>query len=350
MNILIDIGHPAHVHLFKHTARLLIQQGHHVWFTARRMPIIEQLMKAEGFTFRCVGGKHQTLAGKGLSVVHQTLWTIAFAWRHHIDVGLSSGLVQTIAALLSPMRAVVMDDDDSEVEPLMAHLCHPFCHTVLTPDAIKRKSTHACYYAGTHELAYLHPRWFKPDPTVLEAVGLRVGDPFFIMRFVAFHGHHDIGESGLTLEQKLLIAEKLAQHGRVIVSSEAALPSPLEPYRMAVPADKIHSLMAYASLYVGDSQTMTSESALLGVPALKCNTFSGRLSVPNMLEAAGLCMSFTPSQFDTMMRSLDALLQQPDYGRAQWIGRRDTLLERMIDVSSFVATYITDTMDKKNRH
>ena len=46
---------------------------------------------------------------------------------------------------------------------------------------------------------------------------------------------------------------------------------------------------------------MTSEAAILGVPALKCNTFAGRLSVPNELEQKyGLCYAYQPCEFDRL--------------------------------------------------
>ena len=35
MRILVDIGHPAHVHLFKHFALEMVKNGHDVLFTAR---------------------------------------------------------------------------------------------------------------------------------------------------------------------------------------------------------------------------------------------------------------------------------------------------------------------------
>ena len=53
---------------------------------------------------------------------------------------------------------------------------------------------------------------------------------------------------------------------------------------MPIPPESIHSLLYYAKMFIGDSQTMTTEAAILGTPALKCNTFAGKLSVPNELE------------------------------------------------------------------
>ena len=37
-------------------------------------------------------------------------------------------------------------------------------------------------------------------------------------------------------------------------------------------------------MFIGDSQTMTSEAAVLGVPSLRCNSFAGRISYINEQE------------------------------------------------------------------
>jgi predicted glycosyltransferase len=213
---------------------------------------------------------------------------------------------------------------------------------VFPPDCIRRKTPHAVYYRGTHELAYLHPNRFSPDPSVLHHAGLAEGERFFIMRFVALKGHHDVGQQGLTLEQKHTLVEMLKSHGRVIITSERAVEPEFEPYRLPVPPEEIHSLMAYSSMFVGDSQTMTSEAAILGVPALKCNTFAGRLSVPNMLEDKyGLCYAYLPERFEDMLAQIRHLLDMPSESlHAEWQAKRQRMLQEMIDPTEFFINYI----------
>ena len=57
------------------------------------------------------------------------------------------------------------------------------------------------------------------------------------MRFVALKGHHDVGQQGLSLEQKCRLLELLKPYGRVIVTSERALEPEFEPYRLPVPPE-----------------------------------------------------------------------------------------------------------------
>ena len=343
MNILIDIGHPGHVHLLHGVAKELERCGHRLFYSVREMPVAVRLMEHYGMTpYLDLGGKKDSLLGKAWTVLRQDAKVLSYVKKHQIDLGLSSGMVLGHVSKLTSMKALMFDDDDDAAEPLVVKYGHPVSAAVFTPQCIRRKTPNAVYYAGTHELAYLHPNRFAPDPSVLGNAGLKPGERFFIMRFVALKGHHDIGQQGLTLEQKCRLLDLLKQHGRVIVTSERALEPEFEPYRLPVPPEEIHSLMAYGSMFLGDSQTMTSEAAVLGVPALKCNTFAGKLSVPNLLEREyGLCYSYQPEQFEQMLAQVKQLLSQdPVAVRREWQEKRQRFLDDHIDVTAFFVDYI----------
>ena len=343
MNILIDIGHPGHVHLLHGVAEEMNKRGHKVFYSVRDIPVAKRLMEHYGMTpWIDLGGKKDSLLGKAQTVLSQDMQLLRFVRRNHIDLGLSSGLVLSHVSRLTKMKSFMFDDDDDAAEPLVTKYGHPLSDIVFTPDCIHRKTKHAVYYAGTHELAYLHPNRFTPDPSVLQHAGLAEGERFFIMRFVALKGHHDVGQAGLSLEQKRALVDLLKAHGRVIITSERAVEPEFEPYRLPVPPEEIHSLMAYSSMFVGDSQTMTSEAAVLGVPALKCNTFAGRLSVPNMLENKySLCYAYLPERFGDKLAKIRSLLDMPSESlRAEWRAKRQQMLHEMIDPTEFFINHI----------
>lgn len=343
MNILIDIGHPGHVHLLHGVAEELKQRGHALHYSVRDIPVAKRLMEYYGMMpWLDLGKKKDSLWGKAQTVFNQDFQLLRYVCRNHIDMGLSSGLVLSHVSKLTSMKAIMFDDDDDDAEPLIVRYGHPMSDVVFTPDCIHRKTKNAVYYAGTHELAYLHPHRFSADSEVLRRAGIREGERFFIMRFVALKGHHDVGQQGLALEQKKALVDLLKAHGRVIITSERAIEPEFEAYRLPVPPEDIHSLMSYCSLFVGDSQTMTSEAAVLGVPALKCNTFAGRLSVPNMLEQKyGLCYAYTPGHFDEMYSRIQTLLSKmPESLQAEWQAKRQRMLAEMIDPTDFFVDFI----------
>lgn len=343
MNILIDIGHPGHVHLLHGVADELKAKGHKVFYSVRNIAVAKRLMEHYGMTpWIDLGGKKDSLWGKAMTVLRQDMRLLRFVRQNHIDIGLSSGIVLSHVSKLTKMKAFMFDDDDDAAEPLVVKYGHPISEVVFTPDCIRRATSKAVYYAGTHELAYLHPNRFTPDTSVLDRAGLKKGERFFLVRFVALKGHHDVGQAGLSLEQKQALVNLLKSYGRVIITSERAVEPEFEPYRLPVPPEEIHSLMAYSSMFVGDSQTMTSEAAILGVPALKCNTFAGQLSVPNELENQyGLCYAYHPDDFDKMYEHVKILLERnPDELRAEWQEKRKRFLDDHIDVTDFFTQFI----------
>jgi len=347
MNILIDIGHPAHVHLLLQTSEELKRHGHQVFFSVRDIPVAKRLMNCYGMEYFDLGKKKDSIIGKGMTILKQDMKLLWFVWRNKIDVGLSSGIVLSHVSKLSKMKSFVFDDDDDAAEPLVVKYAHPYSNVVFTPSAIIRKTQNALYYDGCHELAYLHPNHFKPDVSVLERARLQVGDKFFILRFVAFKGHHDVGHGGISKEQKRCIVKLLAQFGRVIITSEREIEPEFEQYRLPVPPEEIHSLMYYATMFIGDSQTMTSEAAIMGVPALKCNTFAGKLSVPNELEQKyGLCYAYHPDNFEQFYEHIERLLKQPDLKKI-WMEKREKFLSDKIDVSSFFTWFIENYPESK---
>lgn len=349
MNILVDIGHPAHVHLMKNTIKDLQRDGHNVIITTKDVPIIKRLLEGEGFSYYSLGKKGNGLFGKILFQVKFYAQMLRIIKKERIDIGTGTSMSIPLLSKLSKMKSINMDDDDDEVQPISVHFAHPFSDTRLTPDALRghRKSKAAVFYAGCHELAYLHPKRFTPDQSVLGKCGLNQGDVFFIMRFVAFQAYHDNGQFGLSKEQKIHLIQLLSQYGKVIITSERELETEFEPYRLPVPPEEIHSLMYYSTLFVGDSQTMTSEAAILGVPAYKCNTFAGNLSVPNELEYKyGLCYSFLPKDFDLLISNIKTLLESPKL-REEWKKKRERFLADKIDVSAFFTWFIENYPDSK---
>lgn len=342
MNILLDIGHPAHVHLYRNLWKELSRRGHNITVTVRDLPSATTLLSLYEIPYITFGRRGNTITGKGLSQVLFNLRMLLLALNRDIDIGLGSSITTAHISRITPMRSIVFDDDDDEVQPLMTKYGHPFAHTVLSPDALsgRRRKKDTIYYAGYHELAYLHPNWFKPDPSVLEESGLKEDETFFIMRFNAFRAHHDVGMRGLSIKQKLRLVEILLPWGKVFITTENEIEPELAPFRLKIRADKAHSLIHYATMLIGDSQTMTSEAAVLGTPSLRCNSFAGRISYLNEQELKyKLTFGFNPERFEEMVSLLMKMLHQGNL-KAEWQRRRTKMLSEKIDVTAFMVWFI----------
>ncbi len=340
MNVLIDINHPAHVHLLRNTYSMLVANGNNVIVTVKEIPSAVKLLDLYGIPYVNIGKKDDALGKKGIDQLVYDWRLRRLVSKNKIDIGIGSSINIPHVSKLSRMKSIILDDDDDEVEPLFVKFGHPFADTILSPAGTPRKSKHKIYVNAYHELAYLHPNRFTPDPSVLADAGVKEGEPYFILRFNAFKAHHDIGVVGLTIENKRRLVQYLSTKGKVFITTERNIDDEFLPYQLKVSPEKAHSLMYYATMFVGDSQTMTSEAAVLGTPAVKCNSFAGRLSVPNELEQRyGLCYSFLPNEEEAFFDKIQKLVSMKDL-KKEWQLRRQKMLSEKIDYAQFLTWFI----------
>ena len=342
MKILIDIGHPAHVHLLKNFYFLTKENGHELFVTVKNIKSALELLSILGINYLNIGNKDDFIMSKAINQIKYNKKIFDLVNKNKIDIGIGSSVNLAHVSKLTNMKSIILDDDDDEVEPLFVKFAHPFCDTLLSPDVLreKRKKKDTIYYAGYHELAYLHPNWFEPDSSVLKEAGLNPGEVFFIIRFNAFKAYHDIRKHGLSFRQKLRLVNFLKDYGRIFITTERDIESELQKYQYKASPDKIHHFLYYATMFVGDSQTMTSEAAVLGTPAIRCNTFVGRISYLEEEEHKyGLTYGFAPNQFDKMLEKIKELLNTPNL-KQEWQKRRQRMLKDKIDVTAFSVWFV----------
>ena len=111
MRILIDIGHPGHVHLFKHLAHMLIKEGAKVLFTARDKEFELELLRAEGFDFVSFGKHYKSLWGKIWGLFKFDVKMYVQARRFNPDLLLSHGSIYAAhAAFLLGKKHLALED------------------------------------------------------------------------------------------------------------------------------------------------------------------------------------------------------------------------------------------------
>lgn len=300
--LLLEINHPAHIHLFRNLAILLKKEGISSVFLIKSDDQIAQLAKFYGLPVISMGKKGKGLLQKYLFQIGFLVKSILIAQKKKVKIGIGVSMNLPLVSKFTKMHSIGLDDDDMDVTPTFAKYANK-ANIILTPDALShenRGDNHICY-PGYHELAYLHPNSFAPDESVLEILGVKSNEPYFVLRFNAFTAHHDMGEEGIGYEQKKRLVETLESKGKVFLLSEDQVEKAFEHLLLPSRPELIHSMLFFATMYVGESQTMTSEAAVLGMPALKCNSFAHILSVPNELEKEyGLCYSYLPDEFDLM--------------------------------------------------
>jgi hypothetical protein len=185
------------------------------------------------------------------------------------------------------------------------------------------------------ELAYLHPNHFMPEILEIKTFNPEL-KPYFILRLVSLLAYHDVGKQGISNDQVIKLIALLETKGKVFISAERKLPVELEKYRLLISPEKIASVLYYAQMFIGDSQTMTSEAAVLGTPAFRCNDFAGKISVMEEKEMKyGLSFNYPPSRFEEMYCKLKTFVDSKNF-KEDFQKRRNKMLQDKIDLSLFM--------------
>lgn len=333
MNILFDLQHPAHLHFFRNVILRLQNKGHAVRITGRDKDILIELAKNFGIEVEIFGVARKGMLNLGCELLFRQwrLYKIVKEFKPDLMMAIAGTYISLVGKLMGVPVYVFYDTEHATLSNLLAY---PFATCVYVPRCyLKKIRWRHERYNGYHELAYLHPKYFTPDPAILDEVGLKKGEIVTIVRFVAWGAAHDIGQHGFTVEDKIRAVKELGCYSRVLISAEGEIPAELEPLRLQIDVARIHHLMAYASLIFGESGTMPSEGAVMGVPGIYINPL--RLGYLEEQERDyGLVFNFRPEQLDeAISRGVEIL---SNYRREEWQAKGQHLVEEKIDVTDML--------------
>ncbi len=333
MKFLFDLQHPAHLHFFRPVIARLRQEGHEVIITGRDKDILCELADRYGMEITVFGVAKKGIFNLGKELLYRQwrLLKIIGEFKPDAMMAIAGTFISLPGRLKGVPTYVFYDTEHATISNLLAY---PFASCVYVPRCYRKKiGWKNKRYNGYHELAYLHPNYFTRDISVLGEVGLRRGQPFSLIRLVGWGAGHDIGLSGLTDENKFRAVETFSQHGPVFISCEGDLPAELEKYRLRLDVTKIHHLMAYASLIFGESATMVSEGAMLGVPGVYIDPV-GRGYTDEQEREYGIVSNFTHTNQDAAIQKGNDLLAENNREKWQAVGKR--IISDKIDVTDML--------------
>ena len=343
--ILVYIGHPAQYHFFKHSIRKLRDDGNEVRILIKTKDILEELLKEDGQAYHNIQDTVRKNTKWGiLSASLKRTWAVyqeAQKFKADILIGTDSSIAQAGWLLRKP--AITTLEDDVEIIMNLARLTYPFTNCILVPTVCRvgKWENKKIGYAGYMKLAYLHPNCFKPDRTVVEKYG--IDGMFILIRLAKLSAHHDAGIKGLNkvlVDNIISCAESRGY--RVFISSETEIDERLSKYQLKIKHTDIHHVMAYASLLISDSQSMSVEAAMLGVPNLRFSDFSGRISVLEELENVyGLTTGIKTNEPKRLIDETEKLLAMQDVKKL-FQEKRQSMLKDKIDVTAFLTWFIED--------
>ena len=339
MRILIDIGHPAHVHLFKHFAWQMQIKGHSILFTVRSKEHEVYLLNKYGFKYIYFGRHYTSKSGKIIGIMRFDLKMFHSAVKFKPDIFISHGSIYAAHVSWLIRKPHISLEDTFNFEQI--RLYKSFTSCILTANYNHPDLGNRCInYSGYHELAYLHPKLFTPDIIIKNLLGITEKEKYTVLRFVSWKSSHDYGHNGISIENKILAVKEFLKHGRVFISSEKELPVEINNYRIQIPPERMHDAIAFSSLFFGESATMASEAAMLGVPAIFLDN-SGRYYTKDLETNYGLIINYSESGED-QLKAIEkgAQLLASDNVKYNWQTNRIKMLNKKINVSAFLVWFV----------
>ena len=219
LRILVDIGHPAHVHLFKNFAREMLKKNHKILFTCRDKEVVIHLLDYYKFPFVSFGKPYEGLIGKIKGLVKFDLLMLCAAIRFKPNLFLSHGSFYAAHVATLMRKPHISLEDTGNMEQI--RLYKPFTKIILSPSCFhKNLGKKQLMFNSYHELAYLSPLWYTPGSEIFRILVLQPGERYVILRFISWKASHDSGHSVLPNEYRSLLVAELSKYVRVFISSE----------------------------------------------------------------------------------------------------------------------------------
>lgn len=335
---LFYMGHPAHYHNISHVSAALQEKGHEIVWVARDKDVLFNLIERSPFKIILIkeNRKNNSKSSLIFSILLREIRMIIICIFNRPDALIGTDIVITHVGKLLRIPSIILNEDDAKEVPFLAKFGFKYSDVTLSPFSCDIKPYHRnkVEYNGYHELAYLHPKYFVPDRKKIEHL-FNGCEKYFIIRFAKLVAHHDVGKTGISKEVTLEIIKALSPFGKIYITSEGSLDPEFEPFRINISPLDIHHALYFADIYIGDSQTMAAEAAVLGTPSIRFNDFVGKLGYLEELEHTyHLTYGIKTIEPERLIEKIKEVVKDP-LAKTKWAERRKKMLDSNIDVAAF---------------
>lgn len=344
MNIFYNISHPAHFHFFKHSMAVLKENGHNIIIGARDKEFVLELLDAENLDYILMTKKGKGLFGLIIELLKQQILIRKIIRNHSIDLMLQiGGIFNAPIGKLLNIPTFAFSDTENDIWGnklsfnLSSYVFMPSCFDHGYGGHFKNE----VHYPGYHELAYLSPKFTKT---------IKPPENKFLLRFVGWGAGHDIGEKSLSESQKIELVNLLSKYGQVYISSESKLPNSIKKHEINFHPSDIHDFMKSCKLIIGESATMASEAACMGIPSVFISN-TGRGYTTEQDKIFGLTKHYQINQWSEIIDTIKNWSENDLYD--EWQQKRIEMLNSKIDVNNWIVDLVENSEkvieDSKNK-
>jgi len=341
MKFLFFFVHPAKFHLFRNTINSLLNDGNDIEILITSKDILEDLVKTERWKYKNIfpeGRKINwlpTKVGASINLVRTLYRLFKITKGKKYDLFVTDDLL-TFIGRLKGIPTIHFQDDDLKIVPESAILLSTATN-ILAPQStdLGKYNSKKIAFNGYKELAYLHPNNFVPNIEIVKKINPEI-ERYFVIRVVLLKSTHDVGKKGIDDKKLKRLVALLLEYGKVYITSERKLESKFEKYRININYTDISHILYYADMFIGDSQTMCSEAAVLGTPSIRFNDFVGKINVMDEKELKyELSYGFKTNEFEKMLNKIKELLVINNL-KDVFAKRREQMLRENVDLTEFM--------------
>ena len=337
MKILFYFGHPSQYLFLRNPIIILKEKGIICDLIIKSKDVLEKLLieNKEPYINILPEGRNSGKIGILSGLIKREYRLFKLARNKHYDLFLGTDPSLAHIGFLKRIPVITVLEDDIHIIPGLARITFPFTSLILTPKECQtgkyeKKTVH---YNGYMKLAYLHPRRFNKKAAIFK-------QPYFLIRISELDAYHDAGIKGFTSQILEKVIDLLQEKGSVYISAEGTLDESLKPFELKINPIDMQSILANAVMLISDSQSMTMEAAMVGVPSIRFSDFAGKISVLEELEKVyGLTFGIPTSSPEKLFEKINELLSLPELER-EFENRRQKMLEDKIDVTAFMVWFI----------
>jgi uncharacterized protein len=317
----------------------MIKKEHVIMVSSRKKEMTNYLLKTYNIDHKSISKISNNPIGLGLELIKRNINFLYLCKKFKPDLltGIMGPTIAPIGKIINKPSIVFYD---TETANITNSFVYPLSTKLVTPKPYRHDlGEKHIKYDGYQELAYLHPKYFKADPLVLKDIGVEEDEDFFIIRLVSWNASHDIGKKGLNEKKIDKLISLLSKHGRVFISSERKKIS--NKYKLDIPAEKIHDLLYFSKMYIGEGGTMASEAAILGTPSIFYSPFSNCFG--NFIELEKKYdMMYSINDFESLQNKINYLLNSDFNLKKIWFNKRKKLISEKIDVNKFMIDLVEE--------
>jgi len=352
MKIAVFAVSSAQVHFYKNIVAALEADGNQVFVLTRDDSETVTLLNELEIPF-FLFSRPDSKSSRNVTLPHEVVNAFQYLKGKHIDLTTGWGTYSTFTARLLNVPDVTFNDSECTTDPVqyaLSKLSYQFTNVFVTPSSFKSEfGAKHLKLQSYKELAYLHPNYFEPDPSVFDLLGISRSHDYSILWFEERACSDDPAGSALTDADKISLVKELSGYGEVFIFSGAHVPPQIAENVLTVPSARMHDVLYYASLSVADGQTPATEAALLGTPTIRSNAFVGRCDVGVSIELEHeFHLLFNLTNPNEVASTALQLIKDPRV-KQDWHKKRDRMLERKLDMTALMVCLIEDYPESVTR-